>query len=130
MIASINLCNTDIIIGTDQNIDYGKVNNDHNASDLLDMFFTEGVLPTIKRSTRITHTSSTVIDNIYVKCDGYLNVDSRILISQMSDHFPIIACLGKSCKSTSSAKEPLVFYHRPIEQYTSYHCEHGTGRLG
>ena len=61
------LCSTyykDIMIGTDQNFDYMKVKVNKNISDLLNVFFTSGVLPTVKGPTRITQTSATVIDNI------------------------------------------------------------------
>ncbi len=108
------LCNTNcsLMIGTDQNVDYMRVNTNQNASDLLNVFFTLGVLPTVKRPTRITHTSSTVIDNIYVKCEGYDNIDSRVLVSDISDHLPIITCMGR--KERTVGRTPLVFNHRPI----------------
>ena len=109
------LCSThkDIMIGTDQNFDYMKVNVNKNISDLLNVFFTSGVLPTVKRPTRITHTSATVIDNIYVKSQRYENIDSRVILSDISDHFPIIACMSVMGKSVKRA--PLVFSHRPID---------------
>ncbi len=100
------------MIGSDMNVDYMKVNTNKNASDLLNVFFTLGILPTVKRPTRITHTSSTAIDNLYVKCDGYENIDSRILISDISDHLPIIACMGRKVRSVG--KTPLIFHHRPV----------------
>ena len=82
--------NRDIIIGTDQNFDYLKVNEHKNTSDLLNVVFTAGILPTVSRPTRITHTSATVIDNLYIKCQDYGNIHSRIIKSDISDHFPII----------------------------------------
>ena len=33
-------------------------------------------------------------DNIYLKCAGYDNIDSKILMTDISDHYPIIACMG------------------------------------
>ena len=71
-----------------------KVHTNRNVSEVLDMFFTAGVLPTVRRPTRGTHTSFTVIDNIYMKCAGYDNIDSKILMTDISDHYPIIACMG------------------------------------
>ena len=64
-----------------------KVDTNQNVSDLLNVFFTHGLLPTVKRPTRITHTSSTVIDNIHAKFRGYENVDSRIILSDISDQY-------------------------------------------
>jgi hypothetical protein len=66
--------------------------------------------PVIQRPTRVTHTSATLIDNIYVKSIDYENVDSRILTCDISDHFPIIACLG--IRNNVKHKEPLTFSHR------------------
>jgi len=73
-----NICDYSkcIVIGTDQNFDYKKVDEEQNTSDLLDVFFTRGVLPTVYRPTRVTHTSCTIIDNVYIKCPGYRNIDS------------------------------------------------------
>ena len=53
------------VIGTYQNVDYKRVHKNQISSDLLNFFFTAGVSPTIKHPTRITHTSCTIIDNIY-----------------------------------------------------------------
>ena len=111
MVTSMSNTNNDILIGTDQNFDYLKVGSNKNTSDLLNIFFQAGVLPTIKRPTRITHTSSTIIDNIYMRCHGYDNIDSRIIVSSISDHFPIISCMGRA--KPSCDKTPLVFTYRP-----------------
>ena len=64
IVAKIYRC--EIVLGSDQKFDYLKVNSHNNTSDLLDAV---GVLPTIRKLTRITHASATLIDNIYVKCD-------------------------------------------------------------
>ena len=86
---------TNIIIGTDQNFDFMKVHT-NLVSEVLDVFFTAGVLPTVRRPTSVTHMSATVIDNIYIymKWAGYDNIDSTILMTDISDHYPIIACMG------------------------------------
>ena len=72
--------------------------------DVLDVFFTTGVLPTVRRSTR---TNATVIDNIYMKCAGYDNIDSKIMMTDIPDHYPIIDCMGVT--KESNIKQPLVF---------------------
>jgi hypothetical protein len=55
-----------IIIGTDQNFDYIKIDQHKNIEDLLSIFLTNGLVPTITKPTRITHTTATLIDNIYI----------------------------------------------------------------
>ena len=117
MVCNICSTNSDVILGTDQNMDYMKINN-AIVSDLLNIFVTNGILPTITRPTRITHTSATLIDNLYVKCEHYDNLHSRILLEDMSDHFPVIMCMGKN--THHKEKKPLIFTHRPMgfEQIT------------
>ena len=75
--------------------------------------FTAGILPTVTKPTRITHTSTTVIDNLYIKCQDYGNIHSRIIMSDISDHFPIISFIGEMVKPDKKA--PLIFNHRPID---------------
>ena len=82
----------DIFIGTDQNFDLLKCDNHNNTTELLNMFFTENYIPSITKPTRITDKSATLIDNIYVKCNRYYNmddIDSGIIMRDISDHFPI-----------------------------------------
>ena len=48
-----------------------------------------------------------------MKSERYENIDSRILVSHLSDHLPIIACIGQTLKKSN--KDPLIFYHRPMD---------------
>ena len=102
----------EILIGTDQNIDLPKINDKQNTADFLNMFYSTGIIPTITRPIRITHTSATLIDNIYVKCDKYENIKSTIITTDISDHLPIITFIGKKCLTKS--KTPLKLKYRPI----------------
>src|SRR6218665_3232200 len=49
-------------------------------------------MPTILRPTRITEFSATLLDNIFTNCPNY-NMDSCILIDDISDHLPIMLCI-------------------------------------
>ena len=55
-----------IMIGTDYNCDYLKVEQHKHSSDLLNNYITAGMIPIISQATRVPATSSTLIDNIYV----------------------------------------------------------------
>ena len=72
------------IIATDQNVDYMKINQNSNVSD-LDVFYTLGILPTITRPTRIIHSRATLIDNIYIKRSNYDLLKSKIIITDISE---------------------------------------------
>jgi hypothetical protein len=58
--------NHNIIIGTDQNFDYIKIDQHKNSEDLLSNFLANGLVPTITKPTRITHSTATLIDNLYI----------------------------------------------------------------
>ncbi len=74
-----------------------------NTSDLLDAFIGGGLAPCITRPTRITNSTATLIDNIYVSADYCKDCFSGILISDISDHFPVMVGISK---------EPLCFKSR------------------
>ena len=99
-----------VIMGTDQNIDYIKLSSNNHASDLLNHLTSFGMIPTITKPTRITHTSATLVDNIYVKYNT--NIFSGIVTSDISDHLPVLTCVG-ACKLKQS-KQPLTFKSRSL----------------
>ena len=75
-------------------MDLLKIETNKYSSDLLDIFFTNGIIPTITRPTRITHTSATLIDNIYIKHNCMNNIIYAIIITDISDHIPILSYFG------------------------------------
>ena len=56
---NFNMENNEIVIGTDQNFYYLKINSHINTSTLLETNLNNNLLPTILRPTRITHHSAT-----------------------------------------------------------------------
>ena len=74
------------MIDTDQTFDYMKVDTNQNVSDLLNVFFTQGLLPTVKRPTRIQvpRLLTTYMQNV---------VDMKILIPESYFKIYLIICL-------------------------------------
>ncbi len=114
VISRICSTNADVILGTDQNFDYMKINSNNNVSDLFDVFYTQGLLPTATRPTRITHATATLIDNVYVKANRFGDTQSMLLMSDISDHLPVLVGVGKN--SARTIKESLTFTHRPLSE--------------
>jgi hypothetical protein len=94
-----------IILGTDQNFDLLKMNSHAKTEDLFNIFHSNGLVPTITKPTRITHTSATLIDNIYISLKGNTIGTSGILLTDISDHLPIFVCLGQQ---TSKHKKSFI----------------------
>jgi hypothetical protein len=61
----LHKCNTNIIMGTDQNFDYLKFNSHNNTAELLNNFFSHGRVPYITKPMQITLNTTALIDNHY-----------------------------------------------------------------
>ena len=86
LLRTLNNENKMVIIGTDQNLDFLKIDTHKNTAKFLNMNLDSGLVPMITRPTRITHSSCTLIDNIYTNVK--LSVKPFVLISDISDHLP------------------------------------------
>ena len=94
----------EIILGSDQNLDLLKTMN-KGTTDFLDICYKTDILPTITRPTRVTKSTGTLIDNIYISNKLHINFESGILISDISDHFPCITLIrGKKFAKRDTLK--------------------------
>ena len=60
------------------------------TSDFVELMHTYSFLSLINRPTRITETSATLIDNIFVNCCDLDRSFQCILVTDISDHLPIV----------------------------------------
>ena len=90
IISKLTDTNKDLIIATDQNCDYLQFYQHKNTEDLLNIILNNGIIPTITKPTRITHTSATLIDNIYTRSTN----KDRLY----SDHAPVCLFFGRKAK--------------------------------
>ena len=70
-----------VIIGTDQNLDYLKINMHNKTMEFFDMNMSYNLMPVIYKPTRVTHSTSTLIDNIYIDVEICHNVRSHIVVT-------------------------------------------------
>ena len=121
-----------IILGTDENFHYLNLNDHRSTSYAFDTFISNGIVPCINRPTRVTHSSATLIEFI-PKCQFFYNCCSGILISHLSDHFPMIACVGsKPCAQTSKTTFTARFIGSnklELHQFIGYTCRWGIYNL-
>jgi hypothetical protein len=100
-----------VIIGTDQNFDLLKIDTDKTTSALLDICLSSNMIPTITKPTRVTHSSATLIDNIYIK-HVTSDIHSGIIYVNLSDHFPVFCFFGSQI--VIKPTKPLIFKYRPM----------------
>lgn len=108
-----NCKNTDTFIGSDQNLDLLKLNKHKMTDKFLNNILENGLMPTILKPMRVTHTSSTLIDNIYVPINHVNSFKSHVLVDLMSDHFP---CLVQICLNLNSKRSPMKIKSRKVNE--------------
>ena len=77
----------DIILMGDFNFDLLKYEENNITQDFLNTMNSQSLIPVISKPTRVTDSSATLIDNIFIS--NPINFTSGIIITDISDHFPI-----------------------------------------
>ena len=73
----------------DYNVDLLKTQSHGQSAAFVDLMFTHSFLPMINRPTRVTAQTATCIDNIYTNNFGKDIPINGVLLTDISDHFPI-----------------------------------------
>ena len=84
----------DVIIGLDHNLDFLKSNNHRQTQKFIEVNLDHNYLPCITKPTRITKSTATLIDNIFISQHLQGLHDSKILIEDLSDHLPSLLTLS------------------------------------
>ena len=90
LISHMNSTRLPVIIGLDHNLDLLKHKNHNPTLRFVEKNLDLNMVPCITKPTRITKSSATLIDNIFVPLNLVPNVSSYIVIEDMSDHLPIV----------------------------------------
>ena len=98
LVSRINLEKKQIIIGTDQNMDLLKADSHKNTQIFLEYNLENGLIPSITKPTRITASTATLIDNIYVPITLKATITSSIVLTELSDHLPCMIQMTMKCK--------------------------------
>jgi len=106
-----------IMIGMDQNVDLLKIDSHQRSMDFFNTIITNGLVPTITKPTRITATTATIKDNIYVKYSDGIDVSSGILVNDLSDHLPVYCNIKYKTKSNTIKSKSKTFTHRKVTEH-------------
>jgi len=83
----------DLIITGDFNVDCLKYSKSKAVEEFYNDFFHYGLVPLIHKPTRVTKKTSTGLDNIFTNSIFNSILQSGIIKSDLSDHFPIFLVL-------------------------------------
>ena len=84
---------SNLIISGDFNINLLLTNQREKYQEYFDMFVTRGILPQATLPTRFSSKRATLIDNIFCKANSSNKNISAVIVSKLSDHFPVFAGL-------------------------------------
>ena len=85
----------------DINVDYLSCDNNKEIRNYCDSFSSYGCMSFLNFPTRVTSTSSTLIDHLF-SSDTRNDIKCKILIHDISDHFPIIFSVNTVSISTTA----------------------------
>ena len=78
------------MIGLDHNLDFLKHEKHRPTKEFIELNLDYHLLPSFTKPTRITRTSSTLIDNIIIGKRFQMAFDPTICISDISYHLPLV----------------------------------------
>ena len=82
------------VLGADQNYDLLKVGQHKPTANFLQCMLDGEFLPMMSKPTRVTHRSSTLIDNLYIKNKSIMENHAYIIVDPMSHHYPCLVFLS------------------------------------
>ena len=102
----------------DYNIDLLKEDSNPQIHTYLDYIYSLPLIPTINKPTRITENTATIIDNILTNADN--NVESAILITNISDHLPTVLMSDLIPEGKHVPKQNCVYKRQYTEDNVEY----------
>ena len=112
----------ELVLGMDHNLDLLKAHEHHKMQQFLDLMLELELVLTIMRPTRITQSSATLIDNVFISSVLQRYFDSLILLEDTSDHMPSLV-LMKQTKLRD--KKPLRFKSHSLNEAKLEHIKNG-----
>lgn len=115
--------NSSLCIAGNFNMDLLDIKNEAHVSDFVDVLYSHNLFPTIYKPARITNTSASVLDNVFL--NNLFFQFSGLLYADISDHLPIFTAFDCSPvqSSTSKISQPRLaqdFSNGNIEKFSPF----------
>ena len=96
------LKNKEIILGMDHNINLLRHDVYPKTQDIIELNLDMNLLLVITKPTRVSSTSATLIDNIFVSNKLQHCIKAGVIVTDLSDHFPCILTVTDFNQSNTS----------------------------
>ena len=102
----------------DFNLDCLKYSENSSVESFYNTLLSHGQVPLINKATRVTETTQTGIDNIFTNCFFEENLNSGIIKTDISDHFPIFVVMSiENSKPTKKVVTQRKITNQSIENF-------------
>ena len=110
LIHKLKSTNSEVILGMDHNLDFLKSHLHENTQSFINYNLDNDLFPVITCPNRITHSTATLIDNIFLESRLTGQMTSKILIDDNSDHLPCVTIIrnqlpSKAFKRTITSRD-------------------------
>ena len=86
-----------VLLAMDHNLDFLKHQIHSETQCFLEINLAANIIPSITKPTRVTTSSATLIDNIFVRTALPESIKSGIVVDNTSDHFILITEIANPC---------------------------------
>ena len=104
------------------NLDLMKAHLHTHTNTFLENNLEHDLVPCISKPTRVTRKTATLIDNILLSQKLQYEANPKIIIDDISDHFPILVLLPNQKKAK---KEPKIIKVRKLDEITMEKIKQG-----
>ena len=101
-----------MILSGDFNIDILSIKQRLIFKNYFETILSYGLYPTISFPTRIAENSATLIDQIFTNFENKSSQSSGVIISNISDHFPLFYCINNDINKYNKPNKYI--YHKVI----------------
>ena len=102
-----------VVVAMDHNMNFPKFSSHNKTREFVESSINNDLYPSITKPTRVTHSTVTLIDNIFCSEILHRNMNSFVILDDTSDHYP---CLCIMTNSAEGLKAPTTLYYRKFSE--------------
>ena len=102
-----------VIAAMDHNMNFLKFNTHNKTREFVESSIKNDLYPSITKPTRVTHSTATLTDNIFCSEILHRNMNSFIILDDISDHYP---CLCIMPNLAEGLKSPTTLYYHKFSE--------------
>ena len=108
LVGKLKSTKCEINLGMDHNLDFPKSHSHENMQCFINYNLENDLFPVITRPTQTTHSSATLIDNIFIESKLTGQLINKVIIDDISDHLPCVTIMENLLPSSAEKGKSLL----------------------